>query len=242
MIRRVIVLALVLVACTGAQSERRLVVSAASSLTEAFGDVAAVFETQHPGVSVVLNLGGSSALREQILQGAPADVFASADLATMAEVITANGAASSDVFARNRLVVAVASGNPAGVRGLEDLARTDLFVGLCAPSVPCGRLAALVLEAQGVVPAVDSQEPNVRSLVAKIGNGDLDVGLVYRSDVLGSSLVEGIALPADVDFASEYRIAVLNGAHETDLASAFVEFVLSSEGAAIVLANGLETP
>ncbi|NNF63340.1 MAG: molybdate ABC transporter substrate-binding protein [Acidimicrobiia bacterium] len=242
MIWRVAVGALLLAACSGGESERQLVVSAASSLTNAFGEVASAFEERHPGVSVVLNLGASSALREQILNGAPADVFASADEATMDAVINASAAAGSEVFAHNRLVIAVASGNPADVSGLEDLARTDLFVGLCAPSVPCGRLAALVLDTQGVVPAVDTYEPNVRSLVTKIGNGDLDMGLVYRSDVTGSSMVEGVGLPEDVDFANDYHIAVLDRAREPDLATAFVEFLLSPEGVAIVVANGLEAP
>ena len=242
MIRRLLVLALMVTACAAGPAERQLIVSAASSLTDAFGDVADAFEAQNAGVSVVLNLGGSSALREQILQGAPADVLATADQATMRDVIDGGAATRSDVFARNRLVIAVASGNPAGVESLEDLARTELFVGLCAPAVPCGRLAALVLEAGGVVPAVDTQEPNVRSLVTKIGNGDLDVGLVYLSDVFGSTLVEGIALPTDIDTTNEYHVAALTEAQQPDLATAFIGFLLSDDGVAILLANGLEAP
>lgn len=220
-----------------------LLVSAAASLTDVFADIEIALEATHPDLDVVLNLGGSTTLREQILAGAPADVFASADLANMEALLAADEAEEPSVFARNRLQLAVPAGNPAHVTGLSDLKDPTLFVGLCAPDVPCGSLAREALERAGVDPSVDTYEPDVRALLTKIVEGELDVGVTYATDVVAAGdNVEGIALPEDVDVAAEYPIAVLTGAPNPDAATAFVAFVLSDEAQAILDRHGFARP
>lgn len=221
-----------------------LLVSAAASLTDAFADLEMAFERAHPDVRVELNLGGSSGLRAQILEGAPVDVFASANVANMDRVAAAGEVAGSPrVFARNRLEIVVPPGNPAGVRGLEDLARPGLLVGLCAPGVPCGDFARAALAAAGIVPAVDTEEPDVRALLTKVELGELDVAIVYVTDVAAAGRrVVGIQIPADRNVVAEYPIAALASAPHRAAAEAFVAFVLSPEGRAILARHGFEGP
>jgi len=226
----------------GTQGTRELLVSAAASLTEAFGEIAATFEAAHPGVSVTLNLAGSSTLATQILDGAPVDVFASADESNMARVVVAGGAHPEPrIFARNRLQIAVPAGNPAGVTGLPDFATEGLRIGLCAEGVPCGDLARLVLAQAGVVPRPDSEEPDVRALLTKVELGELDAGITYRTDVAARrGSVDGVDLPEDVAVVAEYPIAVVTEGRTPKLAAAFVDFVLSEEGGAILARYGFE--
>jgi molybdate transport system substrate-binding protein len=186
----------------GATATRELVVSAAASLGPVLEDVALAFEEARPDVDVVLNLGGSSTLREQVLAGAPADVFLSADVANAQAVADAGlAAAGPTVFATNRLVVVVPPGNPAGVTGLESFADPDLVLGLCAPAVPCGTFARQALDAAGIVPVLDTEEPDVRALVTKVAAGELDAGVAYATDLAAAAgagaagAVEGIDLP-----------------------------------------------
>jgi molybdate transport system substrate-binding protein len=237
-------LVVVLGACVvGDDARTEVIVSAAASLTDVFADMAEAFERDHPAYRITLNLGGSSALREQIVQGAAVDVFASADAGNMEELVAAGIVAQPPrVFARNVLEVAVPSGNPAGVGGLADLADPSLFVGICAPGVPCGDLARRVLAADGVDAAVDTLEPDVRSLVTKIAEGELDAGLVYVTDVVAESGVEGIAIPGTADLWTDYQIASLATSPHPDGASAFVEFVLSARGRDMLLEFGFAAP
>jgi len=233
-----VALALLLAAC-GSTSTEEIRVSAASSLTEAFGDIETAFEAANPGVDVVLNLGGSSALREQILGGAPVDVFASANPENMRAVDgMIDGAAV--VFARNHLQLAVPSGNPGAARSLTDLERPELFVGLCAEPVPCGSLAHQVLDGAGIRADVDTFEPDVRSLVTKLEASELDAGLVYATDVLASDEVSGVGAPSPT--GTDYEIAALGSATDPALAADFVAFVLSDEGQAILTTRGFATP
>ncbi len=218
-----------------------VLVSAASSLADAFIDMEAQFEHENPGVDVVLNLGGSSALREQILAGAPADVFAAANESTMGDVVAAGEtAASPTVFALNAMTIIVPAGNAAGVAELADFAREDLLIGLCAPAVPCGEFARAVLAAADVSPAVDTNEPDVRALVTKIGLGELDAGIAYRTDV--DEAVESVAVPAGVNITAPYPIAPLANAPSPDLGARFVEFVLSGKGRDILVSHGFDLP
>lgn len=218
-----------------------LVVSAAASLADAFGEVVAGFQSAHPQVQVVLNLGGSSGLREQILSGAPVDVFASADLSTMDAVADADRlVATPSVFARNRLQIAVPAGNPAGVTDLADLADPDLYVGLCAPDVPCGRYARDVLEGAGVDVPADTEEPDVRALLTKIAARELDAGITYATDVAASDEVVGIDLPPSSEAVASYPIAVVKDGPNPAAAAAFVEFVLSESGQSILRSWGFE--
>lgn len=203
-------------------------VSAASSLAEAFGEIERAFEVANPGVDVVLNLGGSSSLAAQIQAGAAVDVFATADGAHLA------GIASGRPFAGNDIVVATPPDNPGGIVGLEDFADPNLYLGLCAEGVPCGDLARLSLRSAGVVANIDTEEPDVRSLVTKLLAGELDGGIVYRTDLEG---LHGIDIPAEHRASATYEIAAL-----TREGDGFTDFVLSDAGRSILLDHGFDTP
>jgi molybdate transport system substrate-binding protein len=219
-----------------------ILVFAAASLTDAFEEIAAEFEAANPAVSVELNFGASSALREQILAGAPADVFASANISNMDQVIAGGAAAESRTFARNRLQIAVPAGNEAGITGLADFADPALLIGLCAEQVPCGQFAREALAKAGVTPAVDTDEPDVRSLLTKIEAGELDAGIVYVTDVAAAGdAVEGIDIPADHNVVVTYPIATLTGSANPEVAAAFVAFVLSEAGQAVLASYGFGT-
>jgi molybdate transport system substrate-binding protein len=220
-----------------------ITVFAAASLTDAFDEVALAFEDANPGVTVAPSYAGSSALREQILDGAPADVFASANTSNMDAVVDAGEATAPTAFARNRLQIVVPAGNPAGVTGLADFAEADLLIGLCAEEVPCGQFGREALANAGVTPAVDTNEPDVRSLLTKVGAGELDAGLVYVTDVMaGGDTVEGVHIPAEQNVTALYPIAVLKRSENDVAAAAFVEFVLSAEGQQILGSFGFEAP
>jgi molybdate transport system substrate-binding protein len=216
-----------------------ITVHAAASLTDAFGDVADAFTLANPGTAVELNLAGSQALREQILAGAPGDVYASANTANMDQVVDAGAAEDIVIFARNALEIAVPAGNPAGVDGLDDLGDDDLLIGLCAAEVPCGDFGRRALDAAGVTAAPDTEEPDVRSLLTKVAAGELDAGLVYRTDVAAADAgVEGVAVPDEVNVVADYPVAVLTDAGAPAVARAFVDFVLSPEGQEILASWG----
>ncbi|MEQ8718434.1 MAG: molybdate ABC transporter substrate-binding protein [Acidimicrobiales bacterium] len=220
--------------------DQTVLVFAAASLTDVFAEIETAFEATTPGVDVQFNLGGSSSLREQILAGAPADVFASANTETMDRVVEA-GAVDGEivVFARNRLAIAVPAGNPGEVASLADLADADLLIGLCSAGVPCGDFARQVLAAAGVEPSLDTNEPDVRSLLTKIAAGELDAGIVYETDVIVAGAdVERIEIPADVNVEAPYPAAVISGAPQPDLAAAFVEFLVSADARAILADAG----
>ena len=243
--RRAIVIAalpLALVACAGGGGDTVLV-SAAASLTDAFGAMEEAFEDVHGDTDVILNLGGSGALREQILAGAPADVFASAD-ASLMEGLTTVGALARPptVFADASMAIATPLGNPAGVSGLADFADPGLLVGLCAEGVPCGDYARAVFAAAGIEPMVDTNEPNVRSLLTKIEAGELDAAVVYTTDIAASPSVLGIPIPESDNVRVTYPIAVLDAAPNRAGAEAFVAFVLSTDGRAILEQYGFGVP
>jgi molybdate transport system substrate-binding protein len=223
--------------------ESQVVVSAAASLTDAFGAIKTAFETEHPGTEVVLNFGGSSSLQEQILQGAPVDVFAAAAVANMAPLIRAGWVAGTPhIFTRNRLQIAVPAGNPAGVTGLDDFARPSLLIGLCATGVPCGDFARLALSKAGVTPSIDTDEPDVRALLTKIESGELDAGITYVTDVASAGgKVDGITIPEAFNVTAEYPIAVLESAPHPANALLFVDFVLSSQGQLILAKYGFSS-
>jgi molybdate transport system substrate-binding protein len=225
-------------------TEGTVTVFAAASLTDALTEVAGAFEDAHPGTTVELNLAGSQALREQILAGAPADVFAPAAAAEMDRVVEAGEVAGEPrVFARTTLEIVVPAGNPAAVDSLADFADDDLLLGLCAVEVPCGALARQALDRAGVSPRPDTDEPDVRSLLAKVAAGELDAGIVYHPDVLaGGDAVEGVPVPDDVNVVTDYPVAALARAPEPALAAAFVDFLVSGDGRAIVASFGFDAP
>ena len=219
--------AALLSACGSSASDEPLTVFAASSLTDVLPAIAEDF-TASGGPEIELSFAGSSALREQLLDGAPADVFISASpsiVAELAQVGLIDGALSS--IARNQLQIAVPTGNPAGVEDISALADNDLFVGLCAREVPCGALGEQVLESADVVADVDTFEPNARSLLAKVELGEVDVALVYSTDVSSSESVEGIELPEGQSAETIYVGVVLTGSEST--AADFVSFLATEE-------------
>lgn len=230
--------------CADAKGAEEIVVSAAASLTDVFAEIETSFETANPEVDVTLNLAGSSALREQILEGAPVDVFASADRSNMDEVEEAGRlVGEARLFASNLLQIAVPSGNPAMIEGLADFARDDLLIGLCAVEVPCGALARMALARAGVTPIVDTNEPDVRALLTRIEVGELDAGITYVTDVTSShGAVDGVAIPEDVNVPAEYMIGVVEQGGNTEGADRFVGFVVSEQGRSILARYGFTPP
>lgn len=222
----------------------RVTVLAAASLTDAFTELAERFEAEHDGVHVVLSFGGSSGLAQQVVTGVPADVFAAASPETMATVVDAGGAASEpEVFARNRMQVVVPAGNPASVRGLRDLADPERTVALCAGQVPCGAAAEQVFAVAGLRPAPDTLEQDVKAVLTKVQLGEVDAGLVYRTDVIAAGdSVLGLPTPQADRVSTDYLVAVLSEAPNSVAAQAFVAFVRSAEGRRVLSAAGFETP
>ncbi len=237
--------ALLATACGGATAgEPAAVVFAAASLTEPFEALATAFERARPGAQVELHFAGTPQLVLQLREGAAADVFASADPENMRRVVELGRAAGPPrVVARNRLRIAVAPGNPRGVRGLADLARGDLLVALCAPDVPAGRYARRALASAGAQVASVSDEPSVKALVAKVSLGELDAGVVYATDVRAAAgAVEGVAVAAEHDVVAEYPLVVLRGGRSPGGGEAFAAFALSPEGARVLREHGFEVP
>jgi molybdate transport system substrate-binding protein len=229
-------------------------VFAAASLTDAFGRIGDQFAAAHPGVEVVFNFAGSNQLATQIGEGAPADVFASANRAQMAVAIETGRIVSGtqQTFARNRLVVVTPSDNPAGLAALPDLAQPGVKIVFAAQEVPVGQYALDFLdkaEADGslgagykeaVLANVVSYEENVRSVLTKVALGEADAGIVYTSDVVASAEgeVQQIAIPDALNTIAAYPIAALSDSPNPEVAQAFVDAVLASEGQQVLAEFG----
>ena len=233
---------LALTACSGSSSAptksnhtaatAKVTVFAASSLTNAFAAVAAAF-TEKTQTQTTFSFAGSQELVAQVQQGAPADVVATADLPTMQKL---PGAAGAHVFARNRLVIVTARGNPRHITTLADLARANVVVVLAAPTVPAGRYAATALTRAGVTVHAKSLEDNVRSVLTKVQLGEADAGIVYATDA--KSAGRGVTAVAirNAPVAS-YAVLALHPS-----GSSFVDFLLSAEGQAILARFGFLPP
>lgn len=227
----------------GTSGSQTLTVYAAASLTGTFTELAADFEAARPGVRVALNFGGSADLAAQIQQGAPADVFASADAATMARV-TADGLHAQDprTFASNTLTIITPRDNPAGVRSFTDLTRDDVALVVCAPAVPCGAATAQLAEIAGPSLTPVSEEQNVKDVLAKVTAGEADAGLVYVTDAIAAGdAVRTVAVPQAGAAANTYPIVALRDSEHADLATAFVALVLSDAGRSVLAAAGFAT-
>lgn len=219
-------------------------VFAAASLTESFTRLGKDFEAAHPGVTVTFNFAGSSALAKQINDGAPADVFASAAPKNMTEVTgTGSVTAKPVTFVTNTLEIAVPAGNPAKITGLADFAKADLKIALCAEQVPCGAASKKVFDAAGITAAPDTLEQDVKAVLTKVSLGEVDAALVYKTDVKAAGdKVEGIEFPEAAEAVNEYPIATCAKAPNPDGAKAFVDYVLSDEGRAVLTEAGFGTP
>ena len=241
--------ALVLAACggdddsggsSGAQSPGEIKVFAAASLTAAFNELGPKY-TAAEGTKVTFNFAGSQALATQIQQGAPADVFASADIPNMDKVKDLVGTPQN--FASNLLQIVVEKGNPKGVKGLDDLANPDLKVVLAAPDVPAGKYAQQALEKARVTVRPVSQEDNVKAVVTKVSLGEADAGIVYVTDVTaGGGKVEGVDIPEDQNVTATYPIATVKASKAQDKAQAFMDMVLSPEGQQVLKEFGFLPP
>ncbi|WP_369140059.1 molybdate ABC transporter substrate-binding protein [Modestobacter versicolor] len=219
-------------------------VFAAASLTDVFTDLGARLEDDHPGLAVRFNFAGSSALAAQLTQGAPADVYASADTDQM-DVVTNDELVSRapTLFATNTLEIAVPPGNPGGITDLADLADPARTIALCAAEVPCGAATEEVFDAAGLTAAPDTLEEDVRAALTKVQLGEVDAALVYRTDVQAAGdAVEGIEFPEAADAVNGYAICTLTAAPNPAGALAFVQLVTSEAGQDALAAAGFARP
>jgi len=222
----------------------RLTIFAAASLTESFNALAKDFTTRNPGVTITASYGSSSTLVTQIVNGAAADIFASADEATMQKLVDAklnNGDAK--IFASNKLQIAVQAGNPKKITQLSDLTRSDVIVVLAAPSVPVGTYGQQAFDKAGVKVTPKSLETDVKQVVAKVSLGEADAGIVYSTDVkAGGAKVEGVTIPDQYNVIAKYPIALVKGTTNETAGKAFVDFVNSARGREILASFGFMTP
>ena len=229
--------ALLATACSSGPTTTELNVSAAASLTGSFTQIAHDFEATHPGVSVKLNFGSSSALAEQINAGAPVDVFAAASPATMKSVVDAGNIANPVPFTGNTLELAVPPTNPADITSLADAAISGTKLVVCVPQAPCGAAATALFENANLAPTPVSLEPDVKSVLAKVIANEADAGIVYVTDVKSAGgSVTGIAIPSDMNVYSEYEIGATS--RNPELANAFVTFVNSTAEQQVLLDAG----
>ena len=231
-----------LVACggTGPPQQTSLTVFAAASLKPAFDKIGQQLRADH-NLATTFNYAGTQTLTSQLIQGAPGDVFASADTAHMFTVQKAgllNGQAR--VFAHNKLEIVVAKGNPKGIQTLADLARRGLVVVLADPSVPAGKYAAQALKNAGVTVHPASLEQQVTGVLSKVSLGEADAGIVYVSDIVRSSKVDGVPIPDAQNVVADYPIGILKSTTNQAGAAAFVDLVLSAQGQAILKTAGFE--
>jgi molybdate transport system substrate-binding protein len=215
-------------------------VFAASSLKAAFTTLATQFHAANPGATVTFNFGGSATLAQQITAGAPADVFAAASSTTMKTVTDAGDASGApSVFAHNQLEIAVAPGNPKNITSLSGLTGSGLKVVLCAVAQPCGAAAATVLNDAKVSLTPVSLEADVASALTKVELGEADAALVYKTDVQSATgKVTGVDFPESSAAINTYPIAVLAHAPNSAAAAAFVAYVLSPQGQAVLAQDG----
>jgi molybdate transport system substrate-binding protein len=251
------VLGLLLSACGGAEPQAiapspspagssaggTITVLAAASLTEAFNQIGKDFEAKKPGSKVTFSFGSSPTLATQIVQGAPVDVFAAASPATMKAVTAAGAANTPKDFVSNILEIAVPKGNPHKITGLEDFRDESRRIALCAPQVPCGAAAVKVFADAKIVPKPDTLEQDVKATLQKVASDEVDAGLVYKTDVIAAGdKVDGIQFPEAQQAINTYPIATLKESKNPALAQAFVDYVLSPDGQAVLAKAGFAQP
>ncbi|KAA0094712.1 molybdate ABC transporter substrate-binding protein [Mycolicibacterium sp. P1-18] len=222
----------------------KLEVFAAASLKKSFTDIGEQFKSDNPGTQIDFTFAGSSDLVTQLTQGAPGDVFASADTINMDKAATADLLAGTPVnFASNTLTIVVAPGNPKKVASFEDLTRPGLAVVACAPQVPCGAATQKVEKATGVHLDPVSQESQVTDVLTKVTTGQADAGLVYVTDAKGAGdKVAAVAFPESADAVNVYPIATLKQSRNPTLATKFIEAVTGDTGEKVLAAAGFAKP
>jgi molybdate transport system substrate-binding protein len=218
-------------------------VFAAASLTESFNDEQTTLKSEQPGLSITYNFGGSGALVTQIQQGAPADVIATADTASMQELVDAGLVETPQTFATNKLRILVAPGNPKSIQGLSDLSRSDITFVTEDETVPAGKYAAQALKSAGVTTHPVSKEADVKSAVAKVTSGEADATIVYVTDVTAAgSKGQGVAIPDSQNVVATYPIAVLKSAKDKDAAQAFIAAMVKGSGQDALSRRGFLPP
>jgi molybdate transport system substrate-binding protein len=246
------------VAPSATPEPQTLTVLAAASLTESFTEIGMAFEALNPGVTVSFNFAGSQALAQQLDQGADADVFASASKKYMDAAVESKRANKDDAktFVQNRLVVILPKDNPAAIAELKDLAKAGIKLVLADKSVPIGQYALDFLDKavknadfgasfkDDVLKNVVSYEDNVKSVVTKISLGEADAGIVYVTDVTAdvAEKIEKIDIPDDLNTVANYPIAPISDSKKAGLAKAFVDYVLSADGQAVLAKFGFVIP
>lgn len=250
--RVVAIVAVVAVAVTGCgrgdapatdRVDGNLTVLAAASLTDAFEEIADAFEEEHDGVDVQLSFDGSAKLATAVIEGAPADLFASADEANLTKVADAGRTAGRPVvFATNVLQIVVPAGNPMGIRSLADLTRPDVTLALCGAEAPCGKYAAQAFEGAGLAVPPAGDQDSVKGVLTQVQLGEADAGIVYVTDVRAAEDVEGVDLRPAQQVEATYPASVLADASNPEAAAAFLVF-LTGEGAQSILeAHGFGLP
>ncbi|WP_374108082.1 molybdate ABC transporter substrate-binding protein [Saccharopolyspora sp. 6V] len=223
-----------------AQGERTVTVLAAASLTESFDQLAERFEAENPGVEVQVDYAGSSTLVEQLTQGRRADVFASADTKNMDKATKAGVTGGEpQVFATNKLTIAVPKGNPDHIGSLADLTAPGRLVVQCAPQVPCGSASATVERAAGLDVEPASEENDVKSVLRKVAAGEADAGLVYVTDARSAAdQVQAVDFPEADQAVNDYPIVALKDAPEPELAQRFLDYVRGPVGEQVLTEHG----
>lgn len=225
-----------------------LKVFAAASLTESFNDIKTKYQAAHPDVNITYNFNGSQILVQQIINGAPADVFASADQANMQKGTQAGVVNSPQLFAKNKLTVIVPTNNPANITSLKDLARKGVKIDLEAATVPAGKYSRQILDKLGsdpqygaayksaVLANIVSQEDNVKAVVQKVELGEADAGIVYVTDVTkaAASKVKFITIPDNFNVIAQYPIAAVKDSKNAQAAQDFINYILSPDGQAVL--------
>ena len=249
LLARLLLAALLLAGCAPGQTvgttssaapARSLTVFAAASLQKTFTVLGKTFEASHPGVTVVINFAGSQTLASQLVEGASADVFASAN-ETQMKVVTDAGLAAGQptIFATNQLMIAVPPDNPAGIASFGDLTRKGLALVVCAPAVPCGAATQKVEQATGVRLDPVSEEQSVTAVLSKVQTGEADAGLVYRTDVIAAGgSVRGITFPESGQAVNRNPIVLLKGAPRAELGRAWIDLVLGAQGQSVLADAG----
>ncbi len=220
-----------------------ITVFAAASLQGTFTQLGKQFEAAHPGVKVTFSFGASSALATQIVNGAPADVFASASPTNMQQVVTAGDASNPVTFANNVMEVAVPPANPANVTSVDNVAKSSVKVALCQPQVPCGVTAAKVFKNAKITVKPVTLEADVKSVLTKVELDAVDAGMVYVTDVKAAGTkVKGVPIPADLNASTAYPIAPIKKSSNAATAQAFAAYVAAPAGESVLAAAGFEKP
>jgi molybdate transport system substrate-binding protein len=220
-----------------------ITVFAAASLQGSFTQLGKQFQALHPGSKVTFSFGPSSGLATQIINGAPADVFASAAVHNMDQVVSAGKASSPSDFAKNKMEIAVPPNNPGHVSSVDNLAKSSVKVAVCQPQVPCGVVAKKVFKNASISVTPVTLETDVKSVLTKVELGDVDAGMVYVTDVKAAgSKVKGVKIPDSDNATTTYPIASINKSAHAGTAREFVSYVLSPAGQKVLAADGFEKP